>query len=407
MSPATADLAACVHCGLCLDSCPTYRLSGLEAASPRGRVWILRHGVTAATAPYLDSCLDCRACEVVCPSGVGAAAAVRHYRRQQGRRLPRRLLVAVLGHPRRVARLAALARLAARLGGRQVLDRLGRRPGATGFRAALAAAAVTQLTRPASRDLPPLLLAQGHRRGRVALHLGCAGDHLAARANLAAARLLSASGFDVAVPAGQVCCGALLDHFGADAAAGLLAAECAARLAGYDAVVSVTPGCSLAMRGYGTRLGETGEPLACAARDVLAYLAAAGGLPPMRPLPLRVAYHDACHLAWGQGVWDEPRRLLATVPGLQLVELPDPGRCCGSAGVENLVHPTLAEDLGRWRVADVPADVGVVTAANPACCLQLAAAARRAGRTLVAVHPVEILAAAAGLGPKDAWPWMP
>jgi glycolate oxidase iron-sulfur subunit len=406
------DFLTCVHCGLCLSACPTYVETGSEADSPRGRIVMMKAielGETAIDAGllrHLDLCLGCRACETACPSGVEYGKLIEGARGYLAPRAPRtardrwkrRLLARWLPDAQRLAPLASLLRVASRLG----LARLSRAPWAP--RGLRRLAALTPEVAP-SRRLLAVMEPDGPPRATVALLTGCVSQVLFARVNELTARLLVLAGYRVLVPRAQVCCGALLAHLGES-----VEAERRARrnLNVFlrdepDFVVTNAAGCGAMMREYGRWLeadpdyAKAAKKLAAKVRDVSELLAAAP-LAPKHEVRARVAYHDACHLAHGQGVRSEPRALLRSVPGLELVELADGELCCGSAGTYNLTEPEMAWRLGERKAdAVVASGAEMVAAGNPGCILQIRAALRLRGRDLPVLHPVEILARAHGL----------
>ncbi|MGH9066343.1 MAG: (Fe-S)-binding protein [Acidimicrobiales bacterium] len=456
--PSAQVIADCVHCGFCLPACPTYALWGEEMDSPRGRILLMRSalegeiGLDRTFVAHLDACLGCMACVTACPSGVRydelieatRAQIERHHRRPLADRAFRELVFALFPHPGRV-RLAAAAGLAyQRLGlaglvrRRGLLDRMPAR--------LRALEGLMPAVRPGSlvARVPELTPAVGERRARVGLVTGCVQRVFFDRVNAATVRVLAAEGCEVVAPRTQGCCGALMVHAGreAQAVAAARALVDAFEGTGVDAVVVNAAGCGSTLKDYGRLLaddpvyGPRAAALAAKARDVTEVLA---GLEPRverRPLgaaapargvaarvlgvagpawgaagselgtggsgrrsaPVRVAYHDACHLAHAQGVRAEPRALLSSIPGLELVELAHPDRCCGSAGIYNLVEPEPAEELGRAKAADVlAAGVDVVATANPGCLLQLH---RYLGDEVSLVHPVELVdASIAGRNP--------
>ena len=394
----------CVHCGLCLPVCPTYRETGRETSSPRGRVYLMR-GVAegeiplagvAAEEAYL--CLGCRACETACPSGVRFGALLEAtrarveeagLRRGWAKRLETLALRQVLPRPARLRAAVSLLGVAQGLG----LDRLAARllPARLGELRELAPAVPPRRER---RPLPRLTPAGGERRGRVGLFVGCLMPELFGSAHAATVRVLARNGFDVLAVEGQGCCGALQAH-GGDAAfaRGLLARNAEAfGAAGVDAVVVNSAGCGAFLREAGEWLGEPGVQLAAAVRDVAELLDEAGLRPPERSLPLRVCYDDPCHLVHGQGVQAAPRRLLEAIPGLRLVAHEDPTSCCGAAGIYNLTHRAMSRAvLERKMQALAAVDPDVIASGNPGCILQLRTGVARAGLRARVVHPIELL----------------
>lgn len=412
MRPALADaeatsmLRACVHCGICLPQCPTYRVLGEEMDSPRGRLYLMRavaEGRLEPTATYvrhLDLCLGCRACETACPAGVQFGALLERARADIGRRggashrWLTTLLFAVFPHP---DRLGAALGLAGRYR-RWKLQRIVRAIGVLSLFPRLAALDSLLEHVPDEATLPEYVPARGRSRGRVVVLTGCVQRFLFHDVNRDTLRLLSLAGWDVIVPRGQGCCGALELHAGrAEAFRERARALAAAFPEDVSYVVTNVAGCGSAMRGYGHWLpGTAAAQLGSRVRDVLELLVDADL--PLRPLPLTVTYHDACHLAHGQRVRAAPRELLRRIPGLRLIELADSDLCCGSAGVYNILEPDMADRLLALKLARIAeTGAGVVAAANAGCLLQIAKGARAAGRELEVVHPVTLLARAAGV----------
>ncbi len=407
------DFLACVHCGLCLSACPTYVETGQEAESPRGRIYLMKaleEGRISLTAPavrHLDLCLGCRACETACPSGVEYGALIESARHRLAARAPRStldrwkraMLARWLPDADRWKPLSPLVRLASRLG----LPRLAT---ASWLPRELRRIAALAPEAPPSRRLRAVRDPVGPPLATVAMLSGCVADVFFARNNEWTAELLALAGYRVLVPRRQTCCGALSAHLGDRGEARRRARRNVNVFLACEAefVVTNAAGCGAMMRDYGRLLehddehGEGARRLAAKVRDVTELLAA-GALPaPSREVRARVAYHDACHLAHGQGVRQPPRDLLRSVPGLELLELADGELCCGSAGTYNLTEPDMAWRLGERKAdAIVASGAEMVAAANPGCILQIRAALRLSGRDLPVVHPVEILARAHGI----------
>lgn len=402
----------CVHCGLCLESCPTYRETGREISSPRGRIYLMRGvaegriplGPTLADEAHL--CLGCRACETACPSGVRFGAMVEMtraeveeagLRRGLARRLERLALRGVVPHRRRLRALVTLLGVVQRLG----LDRLllPLLPGALREIHALLPRLPPARER---RPLPERIPAEGERRGRVAFLAGCVMPELFAGVNAATVRVLAHNGFEVVVPPAQTCCGALHAHAGDEARAHELVRRNARvfAAAGVDRIVVNSAGCGASLRDAGRAAPGEGEALASKICDVAELLDAVGPRPPRRSLAvsgreLRVCYDDPCHLLHGQRVGDAPRRLLAAIPGVALVAHEDPAGCCGAAGIYNLTHREMSRAVLRRKIAALAAaDPDVIATGNPGCMMQIGAGARAAGLRARVVHPVELLDAA-------------
>ena len=414
--PSAALIGDCVHCGFCLPTCPTYALWGEEMDSPRGRVYLMKLGLEGgagermsdAFAGHFDKCLGCMACVTSCPSGVQYDKLIestrgqveRNFRRPWRDRLFRKLLMAVLPYPGRL-RAAAWPLWAYQRSG---LRELARRAGLLEWlpnRVRAMEALSPRVSRGALWGrMPAVVPARGERRGRVGLLLGCVQRVFFRDVNEATARVLSAEGFEVVIPHRQACCGALWVHngWGADARSSARRTIDVFEAAGVDAVVVNAAGCGSAVKEYGYLLRDDPEYAARAAvlagkcRDISEVLADAGSRAPRHALPMRVAYHDACHLQHAQRVKLQPRRTLATIPGLVVHEVADAAICCGSAGIYNLVEPEAAAQLGRRKAEQVlETGADAVASSNPGCLLQIRAAMEAIGRTLPVYHMVELL----------------
>jgi glycolate oxidase iron-sulfur subunit len=402
----------CVHCGFCLPTCPTYVLWGEEMDSPRGRIVLMRQGHEEISAPlveHIDRCLGCMACVTACPSGVKYDKLIedtrpqleRNFERPAPERAYRRLVFELFTHPGRLRSAAPLVAAAQRTG----LAGLARRPRLRRLAprlASLAGLAPNASLKRSLRRLPVHFPAQGEKRGSVALLQGCVQRVFFGHVNDATAHVLAADGFEVHAPRLPRCCGALQLHSGDDGALEL-AKKTIAALEGHDTIVVNAAGCGSAMKDYGHVLrdepewAERAERFAAKVRDATEVLAEAGPRAERRPLEMKVAYHDACHLAHAQGVRTEPRELLRQVPGLELVEPAEWEICCGSAGVYNLLEPEPAAELGERKARNL-LDTGAeaVAAANPGCALQITAHTARLGRALRVYHPLELVARSIG-----------
>jgi len=374
----------CVHCGFCLPTCPTYGpLWQQEMDSPRGRIWLMKGLVegtvelTDTTVAHFDRCLGCMACMTACPSGVRydrlldetRVLVEERYQRRPDDWLLRRLVFAVFPYPSRLRLALALAPF-------------GRKLPLPGFLRPLAELAPPWRATAGPAALTPAL---GERRARVGLLTGCVQSVLFGDVNAATARVLAAEGCEVVAPPGQPCCGALHHHAGRVGAGRERARAIAAlfRASGVDVLVVNAAGC-------GSHLKEAGLDLPV--RDVSEVLAELAPRAERRPLPLRVAFQDACHLRHAQQLEAQPRETLRAIPGLELVEPAEQAICCGSAGIYNLVQPAAARKLGDRKAANVAATrPQVYASANPGCLVQVSAALRRAGRRIPAVHPVELV----------------
>ena len=396
----------CVHCGFCLPACPTYQLSSNEAESPRGRIDLMRRyldgaiGLDADFVAHIDSCLGCMACVKACPSGVDyetlivEAQSMIHasFQRPSRQRLVRKVIFAIMPYPARMRPLARLGSLSKRLGVERIAK--GR---ASGGVAATLASALALLPRVANSAVPArnrLYSASAPRRGVVGLLTGCVSSVLFGSTEQAAIDVLCAEGFDVLVPGGQGCCGALAEHAGEAPLARRLAGALVARLGReqVDAWITTSAGCGSTLKSYDRLLpgNPASREFSERVRDIHEFLYQQGLRADYKPLGMRVAYHPACHLANAQGIVDEPLALLRAIPGCEVVLPGQSGTCCGSAGIYNLVEPATAQVLGKAKassIAELHADV--VATGNPGCLLQIA---RYSDPGLASAHPVELLA---------------
>jgi len=404
----------CVHCGLCLPSCPTYVTMGVEMSSPRGRIAMVRalgdgRGTfSTALVRHLDQCLGCLACEEACPSGVlyghaleGAREAIEtHYDRAPADRAVRWLIEHLFPFPHRLGWALSGLYWYQRLG----VSSLVRRSGllrAVAPRLAQMEALLPSV--PASRDRRPLpehTPAVGTRRGRIGLLTGCAQRHLLPELNRATARVLTRAGYDVVAPREQGCCGALHAHSGDLEEARRMARALIETFdgAGVEIVVANTAGCGAAMKDYGHLLREDSawrkraEAFSDRVRDVSEVLADVTWDGNLKALTVSVSYHDACHLAHGQRIRNEPREMLRRIPELRLVELEESDLCCGSAGTYNLLQPEMANRLLTRKVDRIrEADTDFVAAGNIGCLLQIQHGLQQARLRTRVVHPVELL----------------
>ncbi len=405
-APSMDGLRACVHCGICLPQCPTYRVLGEEMDSPRGRIYLMRAaaedriGLTPTMAHHLDLCLGCRACETACPSGVPFGQLLEATRGQLERRgvtapgrdgATLRFLLDVFPHPGRLGPMLHALRMYQWSGMQALVRGFGL---LAPFKKLQAMEALLPWLPAPARPLPELIPARGPRRGRVGLLVGCVQRFFYPDVNADTARLLSAAGYEVVVPRTQECCGALHLHAGRIDEFRAMARRLIPAFADVDLVVVNAAGCGSALKEYGHWLADdAARSFAERVRDVSEVLV--GCDLPLRPLRETVTYHDACHLAHGQRIRAEPRELLRRIPGLTLVDLPDSDLCCGSAGVYNLLEPEMAGELGRRKARRIrETGARVVVAGNPGCLMQMRQHCRAEGLSVEVAHPVTLLARA-------------
>ncbi len=399
----------CVHCGLCLNVCPTYRLTGRENSSPRGRIYLMR-GIAEGrvdagptVAEELHFCLGCRSCETACPSGVEYGAMLEHARSALVESRARRGIAPALERwwlARVVARPAVRRAFFTMLRLVQVLrlDRLAMPLLPRG----LAVAAESAPRVPAARSrvpLPERTPAMGAKRGTVVMLEGCVMREIFGDVNRATVDVLAREGFEVIVPAAQGCCGALHAHAGdLPRARALSRTNLAAwRDLGADYVVMNSAGCGAAVRDLEHWVAE-GELEASEVeamppvRDVCELLDEVGLRSELGPVEARVCYDDPCHLVHGQGVADAPRRVLESIPGLELVPHDDPTACCGAAGTYGITHRDASQQVLAPKLDALErAEPDIVASGNPGCMMQIEAGLRARGRATDVVHPVELI----------------
>ncbi|HVY59677.1 MAG TPA: glycolate oxidase subunit GlcF [Xanthobacteraceae bacterium] len=407
-------LRACVHCGFCTATCPTYVLLGDELDSPRGRIYLIKdmlendRPATEEVVRHIDRCLSCLACMTTCPSGVHYMHLVDHarahiertYRRPVSDRWLRAVLARVMPDPRRFRLALMAAQVAKPLA--PLLERIGLAP-------------LAAMLRLAPTGLPPrphaggrVFRAEGARRGRVALLSGCVARVLSPDINEAAVRVLTRHGIEVVLAAGEGCCGSLVHHLGretealAQARADIDAWTAEIEGEGLDAIVITASGCGTTVKDYGYMLrtdpayAQRAARVSALARDVCEYLASLDLPEPARPSPLVVAYHAACSLQHGQKITREPKQML-THAGFVVKDIPEGHLCCGSAGTYNFLHSELAQRLRDRKIANIEKVApDVIAAGNIGCITQIAA-----GTKTPVVHPVELIDWATG-GPKPA-----
>jgi glycolate oxidase iron-sulfur subunit len=424
-NPEYSDYSRCIHCGLCLNACPTYRLWHNEADSPRGRIRQMalidqgRMELGEAFVTHIDRCLDCRACETACPSGVeygklveqARAQIEKNYKRPRASRairnfVYRRLLV----EPKRIARMARIVRFYQRSG----LEAVARGSGLLRLMGLQQRAALLPRI---DRDffysrLGRTFPARGERRARVAFFAGCVAQVTFTALNDATIRVLQANGCEVVVPDGQVCCGALAAHAGVrDVARGLARKNMEMFLREpFDGIITNAAGCGSTLKEYThlfaddagadgaqaarerERAAESAAEFVPKMKDVTEFLVELGLSAPLREMNMRVTYQDSCHLLHGQKIREAPRKLIRAVPGVEFVEMPLADQCCGSAGVYNVTETKTSMELlaEKMRYAG-STKASVIVTANPGCILQLRAGAKLHGTGQEVMHVVELL----------------
>jgi len=408
-------LRECVHCGFCLSACPTYSLWQDEMDSPRGRIYMMRQASEGAISlsgsfqVHIDNCLGCMACMTACPSGVKYDLLLEATRAQMEIKVPRslldrlyrRMLFATFPHPKRLKWMAMPLGLYQKSGLQSLVRRSGMLkliPARLSSMEALMPAAPAK-----SEPLPAFLPAQGKSQMRVAMITGCVQSVFFPNVNAATARVLSAEGCDVVIPQEQGCCGALMTHTGEEKEGLVFARKLIEKFEAdsVDRIVINAAGCGSTLKEYGHLLrddpewAERARAFSEKCRDLSEMLTELKPRAKRHPLPIQIAYHDACHLQHAQKIRKEPRQLLGGIPQLGLREIPDASMCCGSAGVYNLLNPATAKELGERKVENLlSTGAEAVVSANPGCLLQLASSLRDRGIHMPSFHTVEIIDAA-------------
>ncbi|MGA2373295.1 MAG: glycolate oxidase subunit GlcF [Candidatus Korobacteraceae bacterium] len=413
--PPDAELLnACVHCGFCLQTCPTYTLWGKEQDSPRGRIHLMNMAIegeaelTDLYVSHFDHCLGCMACTTSCPSGLKYGKLIeamrgqveRQYRRPLHERALRRMIAAVFSRPERMRKMIGPLRVYQRLG----LQKLARAMGLTSL-LPRSLRAMEQMLPDLSQNgtavtLPPRIAAQGEKRRTVAMLTGCVQSVFMGQVNAATARVLAAEGCEVLVPQEQGCCGALMMDLGQEREA----LDNARKLIdlfeplGVDTIVLNAAGCGHTLKDYGYLLRDDAQyrdraiAFSAKCKDVSEVMAELKPRATRHPIALKIAFHDPCHLQHAQGLREQPRAMLRTIPGLELLEISESALCCGSAGLYSLVQSETAHQLGQRKVEKIIAtSADAVATGNPGCQLQIGALLNEAGRPLPVMHYMELL----------------
>jgi glycolate oxidase iron-sulfur subunit len=412
LHPPQGDLIDdCVHCGFCLPTCPTYLLEGNETNSPRGRIYLMKLG-NAGEVPMdeefvgnFDACLGCMACVTACPSGVKYDQLIeavrpqieRNWERTRADRLFRTMIFSLFPYPARLRPAAFFGALYQRLGVARLLARTGLLQRLPARLRAMEALLPELSMRSVVARQPAFTPAVGRARHRVGLLSGCVQRVFFGDVNAAATRVLAAEGCDVVAPKGQQCCGALSSHAGREDEAMDRARKLIDTFEAADvqSIVVNVAGCGSSMKEYAVLLrddpayAERAAAFCAKVRDISELLDELGPVAPRHPIPARVAYHDACHLAHAQGIRAQPRAVLRGIPQLTVTDIPEAEICCGSAGIYNLVQPEPAERLGRRKVEQITSTApDAVVTSNAGCLLQIR---RYLDAGVPLFHPVQLV----------------
>lgn len=409
---------ACVHCGFCLSTCPSYRVMGKETDSPRGRIYLMdainegRIPLSDASSQHFDTCLGCLACVTTCPSGVQYDKLIaatrpqieRNHKRSLPEKLLRQLIFAIFPYPQRLRVLLAPLSIYQKLGLQKLIRSTGLLDRLLPPQIAAMESVLPEILDKAFQDsLPELVPTQGEKRYRVGMILGCVQRLFLPQVNEATVRVLTANGCEVVIPKTQGCCGALTHHQGQEQQTKELARQLIDTFAdaNVDAVIINASGCGHTLKEYGHILqddpeyAEKAKVFAGKVKDVQEFLDAVGLTAPLSPLqeqPLAVVYQDACHMLHGQKISLEPRRLLKQIPGIELREPIDAALCCGSAGVYNILQPEVGDELGRQKVQNlVNTKASLIASANVGCNVQIRKHLHLQAQQISIMHPMELL----------------
>ncbi len=409
--PDPSKWADCVHCGMCLEACPTYQETGEEQQSPRGRVYLIKAvaegkiDIDEAFAKSVFDCLDCRACETACPADVQVGGLIEEARGQIRQadppaglsgRLERTFLQGVFPHQNRLNTAGSLTKFYQKSGLQTVARKMGLLNVLPAHLREMEAV-LPKVEKPVLDHYPEINQAEGETKGRVGMLTGCVMDMMFSDVNEATIRVLTHNGFEVGLPKNQSCCGALHIHAGDRVTGKALARRNIEAFRDYDKVLVNAAGCGCALQEYDELFRNDPEMLPQAKafsekiEDVSKFLYDNDFKKPKAEISAKITYHDACHLAHGQGVRFEPRQLLEDIPGIEMVELPDADRCCGSAGIYNLTHPEMAGKLLKRKIDDIPEDIEMISMGNPGCMLQIALGVQKYGRSEKVVHTMQLL----------------
>lgn len=412
--PPQQVMDTCVHCGFCLSTCPSYRVIGKETDSPRGRIYLMNAiaqgeaTLSPATVQHFDSCLGCLACVSTCPSGVQYDQLIsatrpqveRHHDRPPLEQSLRWLIFNLFPYPQRLKKFLPALWLYQRSGLRSLVRKVGILKAIPTLEAMESVLPDVDL---GVKPFPRVVAAQGEKRYRVGMILGCVQQLFFDPVNRATLEVLTANGCEVVIPGDQGCCSALPAHQGQEEQAKTLARQMIDRFAdtGVDYIIINAAGCGHTLKEYGHLLAgdayaQVAKDFTAKVRDVQEFLWEVGLTADLKPIstePLPVVYQDACHLLHGQKIYSPPRRLLQQIPGVQLFEPVDAALCCGSAGVYNLLQPETAMELGRQKVQNLTATgAQVIASPNPGCALQIQKHLQLQGKTVPVFHPMELLA---------------
>lgn len=405
--------ADCVHCGMCLEACPTYEQTGQEQHSPRGRVHLIKsvaEGKLVVDEDFADPvfvCLDCRACTTACPADVDVGGLIEEARGQVRQAMPltgwkgtasRAILEGLFPHQNRLHSLGSLLKFYQKSGLQKVVRKIGLINVMPKHLVEMESI-MPEISTPVQKKYKnqDVIMAKGETKNEVAMLTGCIMDVMFSDINEATINVLTRNGNDVRIPKNQTCCGALHVHAGDRETGRKLAKQNIEAFKDAETIIVNAAGCGCMLKEYAELFREEpewhekAEEFSKKVEDISKYLYDTGYEKPKAELNTRITYHDACHLAHGQGVREEPRDLLINIPGVEMVHMPNADRCCGSAGVYNITNPEMAGAVLESKMSNVPDDVEMISMGNPGCMLQMAIGVEKYGRNQKIVHTVQLL----------------
>lgn len=403
----------CVHCGMCLESCPTYEITGQEQHSPRGRVHLIKsvaEGKIALNESFADpvfACLDCRACTTACPADVDVGGLIEEARGQIRQAIPLKgwkgnvskwLLQGLFPHENRLNTVGSLLRFYQKSGLQTTVRKTGMMKIMPKHLVEMEAI-MPKVNKPVRKKYKKdqVLKAKGDSKAEVAFMTGCIMDVMFSEINEATINVLRRNGNDVTIPEKQTCCGALHVHAGDREMGRKLAKQNITAFENSEKIILNSAGCGCMMKEYKELFKEDqewydrAEAFSAKVEDISKYLYDTGYEIPKSELNTKITYHDACHLAHGQGVREQPRDILLHIPGVEMVHMPNADRCCGSAGIYNITNPEMAGEVLESKMANVPEDVEMISMGNPGCMLQMAMGVKKYGKNQKVVHTVQLL----------------
>jgi glycolate oxidase iron-sulfur subunit len=409
--PQESKWADCVHCGMCLESCPTYEQSGEEQQSPRGRVYLIKAvaegklNVDEHFAEPVFSCLDCRACTTACPVDIDVGGLIEEARGQIRQAIPlngwkgavnKFFLHGVFPHHKRLRSLGGLLQFYQKSGMQKVIRKTNlihiMPQHLTDMESIM-----PEVKGSVRKKFTSEIKAKGESKHKVAMLTGCVMDVFFSDINESTINVLTRNGNDVSIPKNQTCCGALHVHAGDREMGRKLAKQNIEAFENAEKVIVNAAGCGCMMKDYAELFRdelewkERAEEFEEKVVDISKYLHDTGYEKPKAMMNARITYHDACHLAHGQGVRKEPREILLDIPGVEMVQMPNADRCCGSAGIYNITNPEMADAVLKSKMENVPEDVEIISMGNPGCMMQMALGVQKYGRNQKIVHTVQLL----------------